>query len=405
MHIVVLGAGVIGVTTAYYLSERGHRVTVVDRAAEIASGASGDNGGQLSYSFTDAMASPALLSKLPGLLAGLNPAFHVRPPINPQLIRWGLAFLSQCTTARNRNNTTSILKLALRSGELMNRLRKRTALEFSHRQAGKLVMLDSPKGITEAKKACVLKRKYGCDAQVITLEQAIAIEPALAHMNNGYAGAIYSESDEVGDTRVFTSRLSEWLTENHDTEFLLNTTVRSLVVKKQKLVTVETDKGTLQPDAVVVCLGSWSDRLLRPLGIKTNIYPMRGYSVTLPCVKGSNSVSITDLNSKTVFSRLDDEVRIAGFADFVGFGTRKDPERTRILLETARKTAPAIANFSVSSASEWGGFRPMTPDSRPLTGPSAIDGVHLNTGHGMLGWTLACVSGHDVASGFSKIGQ
>lgn len=404
MHVVVLGAGVVGITTAYYLSERGHRVTVVDHAAEVASGASGGNGGQLSYSFTDAMASPALLSKLPGLMAGLNPAFHVRPPVNPQLIRWGLAFLGQCTAGRNQYNTTAILKLALRSGELMNQLRDRTELEFSHRRAGKLVMLDGPEGLAEAEKACVLKRKFGSDAQVISLEQAIAIEPALAHMNNDYAGAIYSESDEVGNTQTFTSGLSEWLSRNHETEFCLNTSVRNIVCRDQKLVAVETDQGTQKPDAVVVCLGSWSDGLLHPLGIRTNIYPMRGYSVTLPCVKGSNSVSITDLKSKTVFSRLDDVVRIAGFADFVGFRTNKDSERVRTLLETARRTAPAIADFSVKSASEWGGFRPMTPDSRPLTGPSVIDGLHLNTGHGMLGWTLACVTGHDVASSFSKIG-
>ena len=398
MHVAVLGAGVIGVTTAYYLSERGHSVTIVDRADDVASGASGRNGGQLSYSFTDAMASPALLSKLPRIIAGLNPAFYVRPPITPDLVRWGLAFLNQCTTAKNRKNTLEILQLALRSGALMTELRNRTSVEFSHRRAGKLVMLDGPTALEEAQQACALKREYGCDARVITLEQAHKIEPALAKMTNKYAGAIYSESDEVGDPLAFTSGLGEWLSANRDIELSLNTTVLSIATKNQKLVAVETDKGSLKADAVAVCLGAWSHRLLRPLGIKTNIYPMRGYSLTLPGLETSNSVSITDLTSKTVFSRLDDRVRIAGFADFVGYSTARDEMRVRTLLETARKTAPDIADFTISPAAEWGGFRPMTADSLPLIGPSSVEGVYLNTGHGMLGWTLACVSGHKLAA-------
>ena len=399
MHVVVLGAGVIGVTTAYYLSELGHSVTVVDSAQELASGASGGNGGQLSYSFSDAMASPALLSKMPGIIAGLNPAFHMRPPVTPELIRWGLAFLSQCTKRKHRQNTITILQLALRSGELMKELQSRISLDFSYRRAGKLVMLDGPSAVAEAEEICAFKRPYGCDARVVPFERAVEIEPALQQMHKDYAGAVYSEHDEVGNSQSFTAGLGDWLIANRDTEFQLDTTVRKILASGGKLAAVETDKGTLRPDALVVCLGAWSDRLLHPLGIKTNIYPMRGYSVTLPSIETSNSVSITDLGSKTVFSRLGDQLRIAGFADFVGFRTGKDAERAQELLVTARKTAPAIADFSTSTTSEWGGFRPMTPNSQPLIGPSAIKGLHLNTGHGMLGWTLACASGHAVASG------
>jgi D-amino-acid dehydrogenase len=398
MHVVVLGAGVIGVTTAYYLAERGHTVTVVDHANEVASGASGGNGGQLSYSFTDAMASPALLAKLPRIIAGLNPAFYVRPPINPQLLCWGLAFLRQCTTSRNRENTAAVLQLAMRSGELMTQLRNRTALEFSHCRTAKLVMLDGPKALDEARGACELKCQHGSEVRLVTLAEAVEIEPALAHMNNNYAGAVYSPSDEVGDSQAFSSGLARWLVENHGTEFCLNTTVKKIATSNSNLVAVETDRGTLEPDAVVVCLGAWSYRLLRTLGINTRIYPMRGYSVTLPSIETSNRVSITDPGSKTVFSRLGEEVRIAGFADFVGYRTNRDEIRAHTLLQTALKTAPAIADFTTSSANEWAGFRPMTPNSQPLIGPSAIEGVHLNTGHGMLGWTLACVSGFEVAA-------
>jgi D-amino-acid dehydrogenase len=402
MHVIVLGAGVIGVTTAYYLSQKGHRVTVVDSAHEPASGASGGNGGQLSYSFTDAMASPALLSKMPRLIAGLDPAFHIRPAINSQLIRWGLSFLQQCRHERNRENTTAILNLALRSATLMAELRSQLKLDFSFRRAGKLVMLTHQEAQNEAQEMCELKREHGCDVDVISFGRAVKIEPALDRMTNGYFGAVYSESDEVGDSQTFTTGLGRWLTENRAVEFRLKTRVQNIITRNDKLLAVDTDQGRLDSDAMVVCMGSWSNRILHPLGIKTHIYPMRGYSMTLPAGRDSNYVSITDPNSKMVFSRLGDQVRIAGFADFVDYRTTKDSERIETLLATARKIAPQIADYDVDSINGWGGFRPMTPDSRPLTGPSKVKGLHLNTGHGMLGWTLACATSHDVALGITS---
>jgi D-amino-acid dehydrogenase len=260
-------------------------------------------------------------------------------------------------------------------------------------------MLDTGAALTQAAKVCTMKRSYGCDARVVTLAKATEIEPALNHMNNHYAGAVYSENDQVGDTLAFTQGLSRWLTANRGTEFKLGTTVKKIVTQAGKLAAIETDHGAITADAVVVSLGAWSKQLLDPLGIRTNIYPMRGYSLTLPASETSNSVSITDTGSKIVFSRLGDEMRIAGFADFVGYRTGMDHERAQDLLETARSLAPKIANYDVDDTGEWGGFRPMTPDSRPLLGPTDIAGVHLNTGHGMLGWTLACASAHDVAAG------
>jgi len=399
MHVVVLGAGVVGVTTAYYLTERGHDVTVVDRAASVATGASAGNGGQLSYSFTDAMASPALLSKMPKMMTGMDPAFHVRPPLNSQLICWGTSFLRQCSSHQNRQNTTAVLQLALRSAELMTDLRNHTGLEFSFRRAGKLVMLSSQEAMRDAAKNCTLKRQYGCDARLVTFAEALELEPALAHMEPEYTGAVYSENDQVGDSKLFAGGLSRWLSENRGTDFKLDTTVKKIVTRGDKFAALETDRGDIKADAVVVSLGAWSSALLNPLGIRTNIYPMRGYSVTLPACETSNSVSISDTGYKMVFSRIGDSMRIAGFADFVGYRTDRDHERVQVLMQTARRIAPSIARYDAADAGEWGGFRPMTPDSRPLIGPASINGIHLNTGHGMLGWTLACVSGHDVAAG------
>ena len=401
MHVVVLGAGVIGVTTAYYLSQNGHRVTVLDSAGELASGASAGNGGQLSYSFTDAMASPALLTKMPRLMMGLDPAFHIRPPVNSHLVRWGLSFLRQCTASQNRENTTAILKLALRSADLMSEIRSSIPLDFSFRRAGKLVMLATQASVQEAEALCELKRSHGCEVSVVSYKRAVEIEPAVKLMRHHYLGAVYSEHDEVGNSQSFTTGLGRWLSENRDVEFRLDTEVNNIIARNNALQGIDTSRGRLDTNAIVVCMGSWSGKVLRPLGIRTNIYPMRGYSMTLPAVEGSNHVSITDPGSKMVFSRLGDQMRIAGFADFVGYRTTKDHERVQDLLATARKVAPAIADYEADSIHEWGGFRPLTPDSRPVAGPSKIHGLHLNTGHGMLGWTLACATSHDVAAGIS----
>jgi D-amino-acid dehydrogenase len=360
MHVYVLGAGVIGVTTAYYLSERGHQVTVVDSADRVASGASGGNGGQLSYSFTDAMAGPALLSKLPGILAGRDPAFHVRPPLDGQLFSWGLGLLRQCTAHQHRQNTVAATRLANKSGKLLAELRSQTSLQFSFRQAGKLVMLNGQTPLKEAEKQCALKRRHGSDARVITLDQAVEIEPALSRIDNQFSGAIYSPTDEVGDSLTFTTRLKDWLIENRQTEFLFNTKVRDLSIRNNKLTAVETDRGTFKTDSVVVCLGAWSQQILQPLGIRAKIYPMRGYSVTLPAGEAPISVSVTNLAGKMVFSRLGEKIRIAGFADFVGHSTREDRKRIKTLLTRAQNFAPAIADYQQASTDEWGGFRPMT---------------------------------------------
>ena len=190
MHVVVLGAGVIGVTTAYYLAERGHTVTVVEREDEVATGASGGNGAQLSYSFTDAMASPAMLAKMPGVLSGQDPAFLVRPPVKTLPVRWGLNFLSQCTSHHARENTLAVLQMAMRSSTLLAELRSRVPLDFSFRRASKLVVLGNQSDLKSAGDTCALKRQHGCDVRVITPEQAIEIEPALAHIRTPFAGAV-----------------------------------------------------------------------------------------------------------------------------------------------------------------------------------------------------------------------
>jgi D-amino-acid dehydrogenase len=402
MHVAVIGAGVIGVTTAYYLAERGHEVTVIDGEPEVANGASFGNGGQLSYTFTDALAKPAFLAKIPGILAGRDPGSKVR--LDAALVPWGLRFLAQCTRKRAAENTVAVLKTALRSASLLEELCASVPIEFAHRRAGKLVLLSNADELRGAQASTALKKPHGSDTELLSPQDAVEIEPALAHVAENFVGAVYSPSDAVADSRQFAVSLKEWLEQERGVQFLLGCEVARIEQANGRLRAVELGDQSLAPDAVVVCAGAQGGKLLRPLGINPYVYPMRGYSVTLPPGDAAPSVSFTALRHRMVFSRLDDRVRIAGFADFNGFNTDNDAARIDQLLDIARRYAPQAADYSANEKRRWGGFRPMTPSGQPSVGRSKIDGVYLNIGHGMLGWTLACATGHDVAQCVSAAG-
>ena len=402
MHVAVLGAGVTGVTTAYYLTENGHSVTVIDRAPEVAAGASWRNGGQLSYSFTEAFANPSLLRKLPGQILGFDDSIRVRPPINRHLINWGFELLGQCTRQKAKLNTIFVLRLAMQSSRLLKDIRESIPLEFSFRRAGKLVMLGTQAELNSARIAQELKEKEGCRTEILNFQQACDIEPGLNRFSNSYIGASWSKHDEVACPKKFCLGLSRWLMKNRGVEFLLNESIDQIETNGGRISRITMSSGSIEPDAAIVCLGVNSVEVLRPLGIKVNIYPLRGYSVTLPLGPDPVSASITDLKSKIVFSRLGDKIRIAGLADILGpdfeqNGSKHDEHRIRDLVEIAHSLAPRIADFNAKTDDGWSGVRPMTTNSRPIVGPTDIEGLFLNTGHGMLGWTLACATGHAVA--------
>ena len=400
MRVVVLGAGVIGVTTAYYLSRVGCQVTVVDRAATVADAASRANGGQLSYSFTDALAKPGFIAQIPALLAGRNPGSRVR--LAPEFLPWGLRFLAQCTSARAQQNTLSVLHTAMRSASLMNDIRQNLPFDFSHRRAGKLVLLSSGDELRSAEASSKLKNLHGCTTEILTAKEAIDLEESLDALSATFTGAVYSGNDEVADARLFTQGMQAWLEQNGAATFVLGATVEGIPKQQNRVRSVLVSGQEIDADAIVVCAGAWSGKLLRPLGIDPHIYPVRGYSVTLPQGERSPLVSVTALKQRIVFSRINGRMRIAGFADFTGFSTVDDHQRIETLVDVARSFAPLAADYAAVEQHRWGGFRPMTPDGRPRTGRTSVDGLFLNTGHGMLGWTLACASGYDVAQAVTK---
>ncbi|MFT5139865.1 MAG: D-amino-acid dehydrogenase, partial [Rhodothermales bacterium] len=301
------------------------------------------------------------------------------------------------TSERSRLNTVAVLKLALESSKLLHNIRKKIPINFSFRQAGKLVMIDSQSSLVSARNSRLMKKEQGCETKILSLSEACEIEPGLRSFKHDYLGAVWSEHDEVGCPKMFCQALSQWLQENRSVEVRLNESIKSIETNNGKLVEIITSSGGIQPDAVVVCLGACSAEMLEPLGIRANIYPIRGYSVTLPLGAAPIETSVTDLGNKIVFSRLGDQIRIAGMADIVGFNSKHDPQRLKQLVEIAHSLAPEVADFNAKPDHGWGGYRPMTPDSRPLVGSTPVKGVFLNTGHGMLGWTLACATGNQVA--------
>jgi D-amino-acid dehydrogenase len=395
MRIVVLGAGVVGVTTAYYLSQLGCDVTVVDKASEPGDGASFGNAGQLSYSFTDALAKPAFLAHLPAMILGRDRGSKVR--LSAELVPWGLRFLAQCTSARARQNTLAVLELALRSAALMDELQEKLPFDFAHRTAGKLVLLSSEEEVAAAEASTALKQLHGCDARLLSREEAIAVDPAIGEMSDEVIAAVYSASDEVADSQLFAAGLKEWLDAQGAAEFRLSSQARSLLTHQEQVRGVVVDGEELEADAVVVCLGAWAQEFLHSAGVNPHIAPVRGYSITLPPGTSAPDVSVTALRYKMVYSRLNGATRIAGFADFTGFDTSADDERIELLSQMARRFAPQAADYDAPEARAWGGFRPMTPDGRPLVGATRIPGLYVNVGHGMLGWTLACATAHDAA--------
>ncbi len=401
MRVIVLGAGVVGVTTAYYLSRLGCDVTVVDRASQVGDGASFANAGQLSYSFTDAFAKPAFLARIPGLMLGRDQGVDVK--LSPGLIAWGSRFVAQCTSSQAKANTVAVLKIALRSADLLAKLRESLPFDFWHREAGKLVILSTADEVEAARANLELKREHGCDAELLTRDQALAIEPALEHMRGDIAGAVYSGSDEVADSQLFSAGLRDLLEAQGSVEFRLSSSARKLIKADGRMRAVVVDDDTLEADAFVVCMGAWSHELLRPVGINPNIFPVRGYSLTLPPGDAAPMVSVTALRHRMVYSRLNGLVRVAGFADFRGFDTSADKKRSRLLLDLARQYAPEAADYDAEDPKAWGGFRPMTPSGQPHVGPTKIPGLYLNTGHGMLGWTLACATSYDAANSITSV--
>jgi D-amino-acid dehydrogenase len=309
MKIIILGAGVIGVTTAYFLSRAGHEVLVIDKAAGAGLSASFANGGQLSYAYSDSLANPTMLPKLPGLLLGFEPAFDIKLSADPALLSWGLRFLRNCTKARAAFNTKNILRLALYSRLKLHQILAHQTIRFNYQQNGKLLMYINKKDFLRAAKQMEIKNQWGSQQQVLTQAECLAKEPALKSIANNIVGGIFSPLDESGDAYLFTTALAKLCTASGKVQFFYNTEIKRLVVDKGRISYIKTADNHYSADAFVMCLGADSPLLSRTIGLKLPIYPLKGYSITVPATPAAPSINITDVHHKIVYSTLGDNLR------------------------------------------------------------------------------------------------
>ena len=401
MKVIVLGAGVIGTTSAYYLNKLGCDVTVVDRQAAPAAETSFANGGQISVSHAEPWANPGAPLKVLKWLAKEDAPllFRLRADVRQWL--WGLAFLAECAPARTRRNIEQIVRLGTYSRAKLQALRSETELHYDHLERGILHFYTSRKEFDACLAPAEQMRALGCERRVISAEEAVKIEPALAHMRDRLAGATYTSADESGDARLFTVSLSR-ICAGNGVKFLMSHDVKAIrkagsVVDYVEATDAEGRYVRLKADAYVLALGSFSPIMADSLGVRLNVYPAKGYSVTLPILNPEKafSVSLTDDEYKLVFSRLGNRMRIAGTAELNGYDRSLNRVRCQAIVRRVESLFPGAAD--ASQAQFWAGLRPATPSNVPYVGRSKVSNLYLNTGHGTLGWTHACGSGAALA--------
>jgi len=405
MRVSVLGAGVVGVTSAWYLAADGHEVTVIDRQPLPAQETSFANGGQISVSHAEPWANPQAPLKALKWLGREDAPLLWRLRADPAQWAWGLRFLRECTAARARANVGAIVRLGLASRTALQSLRRELALEYDHLERGILHFYTDPAEFEHALPQAALMREFGCDRVPKTAAECLAIEPALAGSRVPVVGGTYTAGDESGDARRFTEALAQHAAAR-GVRFRYGETVTALLREGDRLAGVRLGSGeTLCAEMTVLALGSYSPLLLRPLGLRLPVYPAKGYSATLTLPPGTAapSVSLTDDGHKIVISRLGQALRVAGTAEFNGYDTSLNAARCAALLTRTREIFPSLA--TVSQVDYWAGLRPATPGNVPLIGDMAaagLAGLWLNTGHGTLGWTLSCGSARllaDLAAG------
>lgn len=415
MRVLVLGSGLLGVTSAWYLSQLGHEVTVVDRQALPAAETSYANGGQISVCHAEPWANPAAPLKVLKWLTREDAPLLFRLRADPRQWAWGLRFLRECTPARTRYNITELVKLGTYSRGVLRQLRQDTGLQYDQRMQGILHFYTSQEVFDAALEPARQMCELGCERRVIAPDEAVAIEPALATIRARLAGATYTAEDESGDAHKFTLALAR-LCEARGVRFLMSHHITRLTRAGDQVAHVEaTDPSgrfvQLRADRYVLAAGSFSTALAAPLGLALPIYPAKGYSLTAPVIDASRAyeVSLTDDEYKLVFSRYttqddngttEDRLRVAGTAELGGYGRQLNETRCRLLAARAQELFPGAADFG--HAQFWSGLRPATPSNLPLIGRSHVSNLFVNTGHGTLGWTHACGSGKalaDIVSG------
>jgi D-amino-acid dehydrogenase len=396
MKILILGSGVIGTTAAYYLARAGHDVTVVDRQPGPGMETSFANAGEVSPGYSAPWAGPGVPAKAVKWMLMSHSPLVIWPMLDWAMWRWGLAMLRNCTEARYKVNKARMVRLAEYSRDCLRQLRADTGIAYDERSQGTLQLFRTQKQLDGTGKDIDILRQYGVPYQLLDREGYLQYEPALALVKEKFVGALRLPGDETGDCFVFTKKLAK-MAEALGVEFRWGLNIQALERQGDRITGARTDAGVLQADACVVALGSYSPLLLKPVGIDLPVYPVKGYSITLPIDDAAHAPesTIMDETHKVAVTRLGDRIRVGGTAELAGYSLKLREPRRETLNHVVTDLFPRAGD--VAKASFWAGLRPMTPDGTPVIGPTNLDGLWLSTGHGTLGWTMAAGSGQLLA--------
>ena len=397
MKVVVMGAGVIGVTTAYYLAKQGAEVVVLDRQAGPGQETSYANAGELSYGMTSPWAAPGIPVKaIKWLFMKRRPLF-IWPLISPTMWMWSLQMIRNCNAESYAINKSRMVRISNYSRDVMPDLIAETGIEYDGRAQGTLQLFRTSKQLKGSRADQEILAEFDSPFEELDRDGCIAAEPALANVRDKFVGGLRLTADRTGDCRMFTIALAEKAAEL-GVQFQYGQSIRAIAVENGRVAGVDTElAGRITGDKYVCALGSYAPRILKPIGLKLPVYPVKGYSVTLPVVDDAKAPQSTlmDETHKVAITRLGDRIRVAGTAEIAGYSNRLGPHATDTVKHVIGDLFPGGGD--ISQAEGWTGLRPMTPDGTPILGGTQYDNLFLNTGHGTLGWTMACGSGRAVA--------
>lgn len=395
MHVVVLGSGVIGVSTAWYLNQAGHQVTVVDRQDAPAQETSAANAGQISPGYAAPWAAPGIPLKAIKWLFQRHAPLAIRPDCTGDQLRWMWQMLMNCDANHYRINKSRMVRLAEYSRDCLQALRAKTDIHYEGRQGGTLQLFRSAQQFDNAMRDINVLREAGVPYQLLEAHELATVEPALAAVAHKLTGGLRLPHDETGDCQLFTQQLAK-LAMEAGVSFQFDKSVRRLQVEGRRVTGAICDDDTLVGDAYVVACGSYSTGLLQQW-MQLPVYPLKGYSLTIPLTNEAAAPvsTVLDETYKVAVTRFDTRIRVGGMAEIMGFNTALNPKRRATLEMVVRDLYPDSG--ALEQATFWTGLRPMTPDGTPLVGRSPLNNLYLNTGHGTLGWTMACGSGQLLA--------
>ncbi|MDY7577467.1 D-amino acid dehydrogenase [Herbaspirillum sp. RTI4] len=398
MHVCILGAGVIGVSSAYRLLADGHQVTLIDAEPTAGSQTSYGNGAQLSYSYVAPLADPSIWTQWPHYLLSSSSPLSLRLGAGSGQLRWLAQFLAASNSRRVKRTTQELLQLACLSREELATWEEGLSLDFAHKTPGKLVMYSDAAGLAAAAGQIKFQAQYGCEQEIVNMRRCLEIEPALAAASKRWAGGVHTPSEAVGDCPLFCRQLVLAMEQQAGFRFVPATRITAAVMSRGELHSVLAGEQQFTADAFVLAMGANSAAFAAHAGFALPVYPLKGYSITVPLTDdvaraAAPQVSITDLSRKIVYARLGDQLRVAGRVELVGHDRTISPRAIAQLKQGVRELFPASSALDDEAAlSPWMGFRPATPTGVPLIGRSPVPKLFLNVGHGALGWTLACGS-------------